>query len=264
MKLKLIPLFTILIASFVSINQGFAQSFPNCASAVSDSDGDGFGFENGQSCLVVNQQITTVSLPNCASADSDSDGDGFGFENGQSCLVVDGQAMQGEVGQCIDTDGDGFGWNGVATCDPSMMPVTQSNSLAEEIAGVWNCQNSYLASPAFNPSGSNNRSDEVTSATWQIFQDNMSGQGGSTIRDISRFEFTNTGDVTIQSSFSEFDNTWLNTNTATWSVDNFTLNIAPDETGFSLRITALGFEDIDEVETFHMFRTTSLRFSCTR
>ena len=62
-----------------------------------------------------NPDETTVTLPGCVSDESDSDGDGFGFENNQSCTVV---AFQAQIGQCVDTDGDGFGWNGVETCDP--------------------------------------------------------------------------------------------------------------------------------------------------
>jgi len=80
--------------------------------------------------LPINQSFaqTTVTLPDCASADSDVDGDGFGWENSQSCLVVGGQAQQAHTGQCIDTDGDGFGWNGIETCDPSNTAVVVDQS----------------------------------------------------------------------------------------------------------------------------------------
>lgn len=139
-----------LLCNVLLVTPNFAQtttSLPDCQSVESDSDGDGFGFENDQSCIVVGGQAmqaqigqcvdtdgdgfgwngvatcdptesgdeTTIELPNCVSAESDSDNDGFGFENNQSCIVV---GFQTQVGQCIDTDGDGFGWNGVETCDP--------------------------------------------------------------------------------------------------------------------------------------------------
>jgi len=65
MNLKVVVTVAI-VFSPLSLNPSFAQSLPSCASAVSDSDGDGFGFENGQSCLVVgSQQPTSPSFPNC-------------------------------------------------------------------------------------------------------------------------------------------------------------------------------------------------------
>ena len=73
-----------------------------CESALSDPDGDGYGFENNQSCLVV---------PTCEKASSDPDGDGWGWEKNQSCLVDTAVPPP-----CIDTDGDGWGWDGTSTC----------------------------------------------------------------------------------------------------------------------------------------------------
>ena len=80
--------------------------FDICASSASDPDGDGFGFENNQSCIVDSDAGTdptdpagqtpavpapaAASTPEfaiCSSSDSDPDGDGFGFENNQSCIV---------------------------------------------------------------------------------------------------------------------------------------------------------------------------------
>lgn len=78
--------------------------FPNCAPGTIDSDGDGFGWQNNQSCLIVvdgvpvaeesssnqpgTEGITLESLfPNCAPGTVDN-GDGFGWQNGQSCLIV--------------------------------------------------------------------------------------------------------------------------------------------------------------------------------
>ena len=81
--------------------------FDICASSASDPDGDGFGFENNQSCIVDSDAGTdptdpagqtpavpapaAASTPEfaiCSSSDSDPDGDGFGFENNQSCIVA--------------------------------------------------------------------------------------------------------------------------------------------------------------------------------
>ncbi len=87
-----------------------ADTHPNCASSASDPDGDGYGWENERSCIVVSH---------CASAASDPDGDGFGWENNRSCIVLPNQA-QGRFPACTssgsDPDGDGYGWENNKTC----------------------------------------------------------------------------------------------------------------------------------------------------
>jgi hypothetical protein len=69
--------------------------YPTCARSSSDPDGDGWGWENNQSCLVITVfspdpilTPSTTTFPTCASASSDPDGDGWGWENNQSCLVA--------------------------------------------------------------------------------------------------------------------------------------------------------------------------------
>lgn len=62
-----------------------ATTYPTCASSASDPDGDGWGWENNQSCKVASG---STSYPTCASAASDPDGDGWGWENNQSCKVA--------------------------------------------------------------------------------------------------------------------------------------------------------------------------------
>lgn len=59
-----------------------AQSaLPVCESASSDPDGDGYGWENNNSCIVAASSPTSGGgLPACQSAGSDSDGDGYGWE----------------------------------------------------------------------------------------------------------------------------------------------------------------------------------------
>ena len=72
------------------------NGFPYCCNASSDPDGDGWGWENGQSCVVNPNASTGTSTgcgtapngyPYCCDASSDLDGDGWGWENGQSCVV---------------------------------------------------------------------------------------------------------------------------------------------------------------------------------
>lgn len=113
---------------------------PICASAASDSDGDGYGWENNASCIVASEsgtepptrettqaatQASGGSAPVCQSADSDTDGDGYGWENNASCLVngspsfTNSGGTSGEVicaSAASDTDGDGWGWENSQSC----------------------------------------------------------------------------------------------------------------------------------------------------
>ena len=127
---------------------------PVCQSASSDSDGDGYGWENNDSCIV-NGAITPPSnsgsgsnsgsnsgsglrWPACVSAASDPDGDGFGWENNDTCQVtsnssagtgssagsgssaVTPSSSSGGRPSCVsassDPDGDGYGWENNDTC----------------------------------------------------------------------------------------------------------------------------------------------------
>lgn len=62
-----------------------------CASASSDPDGDGWGWENNASCIVGGNSNVTDSEANtrpCARDSSDPDGDGWGWEDNMTCQVV--------------------------------------------------------------------------------------------------------------------------------------------------------------------------------
>jgi len=60
----------------------------------------------------------------CLSAASDPDGDGWGWENNQSCRVTNYSSINDPPlpatppsnPECLDTDGDGWGWDGSASC----------------------------------------------------------------------------------------------------------------------------------------------------
>ena len=112
---------------------GNTAALPACSSAASDSDGDGYGWENDQSCVVTssgtdsgnsddNGSDSNSGLPTCASAASDSDGDGWGWENNQSCLVSSGDTGSSDSGTpycssaASDSDGDGWGWENDQSC----------------------------------------------------------------------------------------------------------------------------------------------------
>ena len=98
---------------------------PDCQSASSDSDGDGYGWENRASCRVVQTTQSAnsqgVVMPDCQLAGSDPDGDGFGWENKASCRVVNQTTTGSSVTAACssassDPDGDGFGWENNASC----------------------------------------------------------------------------------------------------------------------------------------------------
>lgn len=96
---------------------------PACSSADSDPDGDGYGWENEQSCIVSAKPLNntaSTSFPVCNSASSDSDGDGYGWENEQSCLVATDTGNVDSIIYCAsadsDSDGDGWGWEMNQSC----------------------------------------------------------------------------------------------------------------------------------------------------
>jgi hypothetical protein len=82
----LIALLTALVGAVV-LSAPAQASYPTCVSSASDPDGDGWGWENNQSCIVAS---SSSSYPTCTSSSSDPDGDGWGWENNQSCKVASG------------------------------------------------------------------------------------------------------------------------------------------------------------------------------
>lgn len=79
-----------------------SDGYPKCASAASDPDGDGWGWENNQSCRMVSY---------CSSAAADPDGDSWGWENKQTCRVAPTCKRSDS-----DPDGDGWGWENLQSC----------------------------------------------------------------------------------------------------------------------------------------------------
>jgi len=80
-------------------------ALPACSSTAFDADGDGWGWENHQSCVVTPDTPGSDPIDNtapakespsnlnrhpaCTLASSDPDGDGWGWENQRSCYVSD-------------------------------------------------------------------------------------------------------------------------------------------------------------------------------
>lgn len=70
--------------------------YPICSSAAVDPDGDGWGWENNQSCIVQGSSSTASNgYPYCSSSAADPDGDGWGWENSTSCVVKGSSADNG-------------------------------------------------------------------------------------------------------------------------------------------------------------------------
>lgn len=103
-------------------------TLPTCSSSAVDPDGDGYGWENNQSCVVSGQPIPATAQANpgvtpvCQSANSDPDGDGYGWEQGQSCVVAGtanaapGAMIPACSSDSFDPDGDGWGWENSQSC----------------------------------------------------------------------------------------------------------------------------------------------------
>jgi len=78
-------------------------NFPVCSSAAVDHNGDGYEWENNQTCVIAANTaqapaVTTntplapidnplVNFPVCSAAANDYDGDGYAWENNQTCVV---------------------------------------------------------------------------------------------------------------------------------------------------------------------------------
>lgn len=72
------------------------SGYPECESAQSDESGDGWGWENEQSCIVVRAETENDTdggaedrYPVCMSAHSNDMGGGWGWEYGQRCIAED-------------------------------------------------------------------------------------------------------------------------------------------------------------------------------
>ena len=131
------PFLTVLIFHSALVQ---AQVTPICQSPFSDSDGDGWGWENGDSCLVAsNQQGNQNSSSNPANTTQSStvsdcvdyDGDGFGWSETEQDTCIPGGSQSSNsapannnqsstVFDCVDSDGDGYGWSETEqdTCIP--------------------------------------------------------------------------------------------------------------------------------------------------
>jgi len=87
-----------------------ANDRPTCSSALNDIDGDGWGYENGQSCKFASGH------PPCS--DSAIVNGDWGFENGKSCKVVKktGGSDKPVCSANAINNGNGWGWENNRSC----------------------------------------------------------------------------------------------------------------------------------------------------
>jgi hypothetical protein len=110
-----------------------AQNAPQCASAATDPDGDGWGYENGRSCIVVSNARTTQAsgTPTCTSA-AINNGDGWGWENNQSCRYSAGTSSSSSSAPTCTAaainNGDGWGWENNQSCRYGSSTASSGNA----------------------------------------------------------------------------------------------------------------------------------------
>ncbi len=130
--------------ALLAVNPVASASTPTCQSPLSDPDGDGWGWENNQSCAVISVP-NHEQWPACVYASSDSDGDGYGWENAQSCVVGTARAPAVSASRPTcehadsDADGDGWGWEQGRSCivsgnqEPPISPAIAAPSLERPV-----------------------------------------------------------------------------------------------------------------------------------
>jgi len=142
----------LLIASVILLaSVGQAVAAPLCASAASDPDGDGWGWENSQSCKVA---------PACASAASDPDGDGWGWENKQSCRVAIKPAKGFTVNGSVLKDANGNAFIARGVNKPHAWFDTEAYNVLANLAA----RKTNLVRAVWSMSGTASRLDQILTA----------------------------------------------------------------------------------------------------
>ncbi len=91
-------------------------------------------------------------FPSCSQISLDEDGDGFGYENDQTCIVDANTSLTPVAGECIDDNADGWGWNGVGSCQVPVINNTECQDTEPRGDGWgWNGSSSCRVVPALVP-----------------------------------------------------------------------------------------------------------------
>jgi len=149
MKFLLITVVSI-FASAVAVNQSVAQDLIECVSSASDSDRDGYGWENDDSCIVVTGPPAVGVLNQCDVRRDD---------NGEPVCLDESGMEEPDLFYCEDIDGDGDFFGPFGACS-----VNSTNSVDSSLVGNGTFSNgstgwnTYLhpdsvAGPFFTASG---------------------------------------------------------------------------------------------------------------
>ena len=163
----------------LALFSGESFSTPVCQHSNSNIDANGWGWENGASCVAAGSTAaasvasvngicangTSGSVPpQCSASVVDFDGDGWAWEAGRSCIVSGGSSQsQGNatlsgIATCsspiIDSDGDGWGFeNGESCLIGGVSAQSQGNAnapaapdVAAALSGVPACSGSVVDS----------------------------------------------------------------------------------------------------------------------
>lgn len=142
----------LLVAGAILLSSaGETLAVPVCVSAASDPDGDGWGWENNQSCKVI---------PDCASAASDPDGDGWGWENNQSCKVVSKAAKGFTVTGSVLKDANGNAFIARGVNNPHAWFDTEAYNVLANLAA----RKTNLIRVVWSMNGTASRLDQILTA----------------------------------------------------------------------------------------------------
>ena len=150
---------------FLLVPLNSALAFNICVYEASDPDGDGWGWENNDSCMVDSTSIPNGSDSSPDNQCIDDDGDGWGWiQATQSSCQVDDSDIDPDpepdpdsepdpdpnIDQydCVDSDGDGWGWiqelsmscevvNGKVDTDPDPDPVPDPADCVDSDGDGW-------------------------------------------------------------------------------------------------------------------------------
>jgi len=131
-------------------------SAPGHTQVCEDIDGDGWGWDGQDTCIVPQQTSSAAAL-----ACVDDDGDGYGWDGNDTCLITSpaaqasaASAPSAAAGVCIDDDGDGWGWNGVDSC---VVGIVQPAPIQQPVTPVT----PVVSAPLTGNSGFNRQRDLV-------------------------------------------------------------------------------------------------------
>ncbi len=124
-KIKLLVVFSLIMLS------GASYSIPLCQYQNNNIDANGWGWENGETCVVSGSSAARSINPQCSATVIDYDGDGWAWEAGRSCRVgvvtanapataAAQSAAPADIPACssatTDPDGDGWGYENGQSC----------------------------------------------------------------------------------------------------------------------------------------------------